>query len=153
LSTSRERSQLLLANSQTLTNDLYDPETGQELFRPKVGRGPKNKSRATGHSSESTGQMLYQASHEEQVKRRTKQVETQLETIKKANTVFTNTQTNKIIERKKEHAFAQIFAWLDSDKDGLISPMKIDISMLDTDLLEVLSPLFIELEEMGQPLD
>ena len=31
--------------------------------------------------------------------------------------------------------------------------MKIDISMLDTDLLEVLSPLFIELEEIGQPLD
>ncbi len=30
--------------------------------------------------------------------------------------------------------------------------MKIDISMLDTDLLEVLSPLFIELEEIGQPL-
>ena len=28
LSSSRERSQLLLANSQTLTNDLYDPETG-----------------------------------------------------------------------------------------------------------------------------
>lgn len=25
--------------------------------------------------------------------------------------------------------------------------------MLDTDLLEVLSPLFIELEEIGQPLD
>ena len=153
MSTSRERSQLLLANSQTLTNDLYDPETGQELFRPKVGRGPKNKSRAPGHSSESTGHMLYQASHEEQVKRRTKQVETQLETIKKAHTVFTNTQTNKIMERKKEQAFAQIFAWLDSDKDGLISPMKIDISMLDTDLLEVLSPLFIELEEIGQPLD
>jgi len=27
--------------------------------------------------------------------------------------------------------------------------MMIDISMLDTDLLEVLSPLFIELEEIG----
>lgn len=97
--------------------------------------------------------MLYSASHDEQVKRRTKQVETQLETIKKANTVFTNTQTNKIFERRKEEAFLQIFAWLDSDGDGLISPMKIDISMLDTDLLEVLSPLFIELEEIGQPLD
>jgi len=73
--------------------------------------------------------------------------------MKKANTVFTNDQTNRIIEKKKAHAFGQIFAWLDSDGDGLISPMKIDISMLDTDLLEVLSPLFIELEEIGQPLD
>ena len=31
--------------------------------------------------------------------------------------------------------------------------MKIDISMIDTDLLEVLSPLLIELEEINQPLD
>ncbi len=28
LNTSRERSQMMLANSRTLTNDLYDPETG-----------------------------------------------------------------------------------------------------------------------------
>jgi len=29
LNTSRERSQMLLANCKTLSNDLYDPETGQ----------------------------------------------------------------------------------------------------------------------------
>ena len=75
LSSSRERSQLLLANSQTLTNDLYDPETGQELFKPKVGRGPRNKARPPARNSETAGQMLYTASHDEQEKRRTKQVE------------------------------------------------------------------------------
>jgi hypothetical protein len=58
-----------------------------------------------------------------------------------------------MIERKKQDAFAMIFKWLDSDSDGFISPMKIDISMIDTDLLEVLSPLLIELEEINQPLD
>jgi hypothetical protein len=31
--------------------------------------------------------------------------------------------------------------------------MNIDISLIDNDLLEVLSPLFIELEEINQPLD
>ena len=46
-----------------------------------------------------------------------------------------------------------IFRLLDSDRDGFISPMKIDISMIETDLLEVLSPLLIELEEINQPLD
>lgn len=30
--------------------------------------------------------------------------------------------------------------------------MKIDISRIDTDLLEALSPLLIELEELNQPL-
>jgi hypothetical protein len=69
--------------------------------------------------------------------------------MKKANTVHTNSSTNKIIERKKQDAFALIFKWLDSDNDGFISPMKIDISMIDTDLLEVLSPLLIELEEIS----
>ena len=49
--------------------------------------------------------MLFKASQEEQNKRRTKQIETQLETIKKANTVFTNHSTNKIIKEKKESAF------------------------------------------------
>ena len=57
------------------------------------------------------------------------------------------------MQNKKQQAFNQIFTWLDSDGDGLISAMRIDISMLDTDLLEVISPLFIELEEIGQPLD
>lgn len=38
---------------------------------------------------------------------------------------------------------------LDSDKDGMISSMKIDIQLIDTDLLEVISPLLIELEEIN----
>lgn len=38
---------------------------------------------------------------------------------------------------------------LDSDKDGLISSMKIDIQLIDTNLLEVISPLLIELEEIN----
>jgi hypothetical protein len=42
---------------------------------------------------------------------------------------------------------------LDSDNDGLISAMKIDITPIETSLLEVMSPLLIELEEIGQPLD
>lgn len=42
---------------------------------------------------------------------------------------------------------------LDSDGDGLISAQLIDISELDTSLLQVMSPLFIEIEELGAPLD
>ena len=32
-------------NSTTLNNDLFDPDSGQPFFKPKVGRGPKNQSR------------------------------------------------------------------------------------------------------------
>jgi hypothetical protein len=40
--------------------------------------------------------MLFEASKEGQIKRHSKQVEAQIETIKKSNTVFTNKQTNQI---------------------------------------------------------
>ena len=53
------------------------------------------------------------------------------------------------MEKKKFEAFGQIFMWLDSDKDGHISADKIDISLLSADLLEVLSPLFMEMEELS----
>ena len=46
------------------------------------------------------------------------QVQAQIETIQKANTVFTTNQTNKILTKKKQTAFCQIFKWLDSDNDG-----------------------------------
>ena len=149
-SSSRERSQLMLANSQTLTNDLYDPETGQELFQPKVGRGPRD--RPAGNST-TAGDQLYQTSQKESIKRKNRVVESQIASAQLANRVFTNQSTNKIIDRLKEQAFKQIFVWLDSDRDGLVSAMKIDISKIDTPMLEAMGPLFVELEECGQPLD
>jgi len=40
---SRERS--LQRNNQTFTNDLFDPESGQPYFKPKICRGPKTQHR------------------------------------------------------------------------------------------------------------
>ena len=70
-----------------------------------------------------------------------------------ANKVFTNASTKKMIDRRKQDAFQQIFQWLDSDRDGHISAERIDISLLSADMLEVLSPLFMEMEELSQALD
>ena len=77
------------------------------------------------------------------------QAEKELKKQQEANKVFTNHSTKKMIEKKKSDAFQQIFLWLDSDKDGHISADKIDISLLSADLLEVLSPLFMEMEELS----
>ena len=38
-----------------------------------------------------------------------------------ANTKFTKSKTEKIVEQKKEMKFSEIFEVLDSDGDGLIS--------------------------------
>jgi Ca2+-binding EF-hand superfamily protein len=59
----------------------------------------------------------------------------------------------KIMEKLRTASFKQIFQWLDSDKDGLISANKINITQLSPELLEILGPLFIELEELQQALD
>lgn len=42
---------------------------------------------------------------------------------------------------------------LDSDSDGQISSNAIDISSIPSGLLEVLGPLFCEMEELSQALD
>ena len=49
----------------------------------------------------------------------------------------------------KIHKFTDLFKLLDSDFDGQVSANRIDITKISPDLLEVLTPLFCEMEEMG----
>ena len=62
-------------------------------------------------------------------------------------------RTNKIVEKQKTQNFIQIFQMLDSDSDGQISAYRIDITSLESELLQVLSPLFVEMEELGMSLN
>ena len=71
----------------------------------------------------------------------------------KASMSYSKNKTNRIVEKAKISNFIQIFKRLDSDGDGQISAYRIDISSLETDLLQVLSPLFVEMEELGMSLD
>ena len=80
-------------------------------------------------------------------------VENNIKQNQDSNTIHTNVNTKQMIDKRKLMAFQQIFEWLDSDRDGHISADKIDISPLSADLLEVLSPLFMEMEELSQALD
>ena len=61
--------------------------------------------------------------------------------------------TNNIVAQQKARQFEEIFNQLDSDRDGQISAFRIDISTLEPELLQVLSPLFIEMEELGISLN
>lgn len=62
-------------------------------------------------------------------------------------------RSNKIVEKAKTQNFIQIFKMLDSDGDGQISAYRIDITALEADLLQVLTPLFVEMEELGMSLN
>jgi len=46
-----------------------------------------------------------------------------------------------------------IFDVFDSDQDGIISASKIDLHTLQTELLDLFSPLLCEMEEIGATLD
>lgn len=94
LNSSRERSQMMMANSQTLTNDLYDPETGQQFFKPKVGRAPRHQLRP--HIG-ATHEMLYKAGQDRSARKRSKAAEEEQKKSQMSNTVFTSTNTKKMI--------------------------------------------------------
>ena len=46
-----------------------------------------------------------------------------------------------------------LFDKLDSDHDGIISPVRIDVNNINPKKLKILAPLFIEMEEMNIALD
>ena len=58
-----------------------------------------------------------------------------------------------IVEKLKLQRFQALFQRLDSDRDGHISSLAIDISSVSPGLLEIMTPLFCELEELGKSED
>lgn len=66
---------------------------------------------------------------------------------------FSKAKTNKMMDKKKEMNFGKIFEKLDSDHDGQISAFRIDISSIDASLLQILTPLFVEMEDLGMNLN
>ena len=64
-----------------------------------------------------------------------------------------NKTSETLLENMKIKRFITLFQILDSNGDGLISAQKIDISQLKPELLEIMTPLFWEMEELGQTLD
>ena len=64
-----------------------------------------------------------------------------------------NKTSEAMLEKMKVKRFITLFQILDSNGDGLVSAQKIDISQLKPELLEIMTPLFWEMEELGQTLD
>eukprot|EP00347_Sterkiella_histriomuscorum_P010260 403376977 len=148
---SRDRSNKKQENKDS---DLFDQDSGQPFFKPKVGRGPRNQLRPNARDQpEAIGLHLYDQSKVQRDKIEEKKKQAEDKKQQQAKTVFTKDHTNRLVEKKKIQQFSELFRQLDSDGDGQISANRIDISKLSPDLLEILTPLFCEMEEMGQTLD
>lgn len=64
-----------------------------------------------------------------------------------------NEKSFLIFEKKKINKLKEIFDLFDSDKDGIISPVNIDITTMPIEILEIFTPILYELEELNQDLN
>jgi uncharacterized protein YyaL (SSP411 family) len=124
---------------EKFNNENFDPKTGQPFFKPKICRSPKDKKH---RSSKSIGDLLYnnKKKYDENLKKLKEKHESQI--VQTANKKSTNKNSEQILEKMKNHRFAEMFHMLDSNGDGLISAQKINISCLHPDVLHIMTPLF-----------
>ena len=64
-----------------------------------------------------------------------------------------NKNSDKIMDNILSRKINVLFDKLDSDHDGIISPVRIDVNNINPKKLKILAPLFIEMEEMNIALD
>jgi len=63
------------------------------------------------------------------------------------NNLNSNSERNSLLRKQNNNLYKEIFNLLDSDKDGLISYKKIRLSLLDNNLLKILTPILEELQQ------
>jgi len=129
-------------------NEVFDPQTGEPLFQPKVGRAPKV---GRNNGGLPIGDYLYNQQYKIADSKRRLAENHQRSVM--ANMARSGENSHTIVENMMRRRLEDIFRRLDNDSDGYISSAKIDISSVGTDVLETLAPLLCEMEERNQTLD
>ena len=81
----------------------------------------------------------------EKLKRRQ---ERELNMLKKqTNVKVLDDESYKLVADREQKLITSLFDKLDSDKDGLISPQRIDITFLDNQRLRIITPILLELDD------
>jgi len=147
---SRKDTEETLREMRKKQSEPKDPKTGQPFFKPQTGRAPA-KSRNT--AALPIGEYLFstRVEMENMKKKMVEEEDKKWDSVSKQR--FSDDSSEKILQNMKERRLKDIFTTLDHDGDNVISANKIDISGLPTDLLEVLTPLFCEMEESDQTLN
>lgn len=140
---------------------LYDYQTGQKMFHPKLSRRAMAVNRSAddfsklnplGESAikELSGERspLHEIHCSQNKKREKGHSESQ-----KYTKPPINRKSGEIIQSKEKAVIDNLFNMMDTDGDGLISPERICIDSISTDQLRVISPLLFELEDLNQTLN
>ncbi|CAD8174122.1 unnamed protein product [Paramecium pentaurelia] len=126
----------------------HDITTGQKLYRPIIGRPPNND---RNNSNLPIGDYLFQMrtvqeDHHNYLIEQQKQ--SHMNSLAKSSE-----KSNQIYEDKKRKVLEEIFTLLDSDGDGQISASSIEISGIQSEILQILAPLLCEMESIQAHLD
>ena len=118
---------------------------------PRVGRGPK----LSGGKPEGMdiGSLLYQKGYQREDEKKRRNLREQRKSRSLANRPKSNEITNRIMNSIINNSLENLFKILDSDHDGLISSSRIDISKVSSEILKILAPMLIEMEEAELQLD
>lgn len=127
---------------------MIDPDTSRPYFQPATGRSPKSRNK---HNLD-IGDYLYEESFKSHLKKIKNEQFTRLSDVMQSNGSKINSNSEMIMEEKKMERFKEIFSLLDSDCDGVISPQRVSIENISEECLLTVSPLLIEMEELGLEL-
>lgn len=61
--------------------------------------------------------------------------------------------SSQIVERIKREKLMELFNQLDSDGDGYISPQNIDIDHISNEVIELIKPILVEMDENNCMVD
>lgn len=109
-----------------------DLQTGQKWFQPVIGRGPEN---------EDEGRIIKLYKHQK------RNSDSSLNYPYSPVKLEGGAQTDKILKKKKEERFLQIFNMLNPDPSYGIHPSNIKLKKLGESLNKVLQPLLYEISE------
>lgn len=150
-------------------NYLMDSE--KNLFKPKVGRKPKNERNI---NNLPIGEYLFGLKNMQEQKKTLLNIgnDNEKQLFKKGlikyyknlqytdnfsgspyNSSFVQEESKKIVENRKQANFAEFFKILDDDDDGIISATNINLKGLTEDIMEIYAPLLLEIEEKDQFLN
>ena len=117
-----------------------DPETGQELFKPYIGKSSQYL-----EHRENVWESLYQCPK--------KPSEPPEEYPYAPVNLDSKARSDKLLLKIKIDRFSDVFQQLNPDVNGNIFFKNIDVSAVDPVILKIIRPLLAELEELDQPLN
>ena len=139
---------------QRLKNELVDEKTGQEFYRPKTGKSFEGRASEVKNVGGISNYLfkkhkLKEEAQKQQKQQHDKSVKREIEIEKKQSQ---NRISELLLQQKIQLQLEQLFLAFDSNGNGFISSDEINLDNVSAQILEIFSPLFVEMESLDEQL-